>query len=149
MKGDLHFIMYMDASLMIILLGFNIWNWFLCLTGFTTIEFFRRQGRFDDEDMFDFSFETVRDNLFVIFGTTKPLRILSPSLRALPFNGTEWSFMLKDLGYSEEGIKDAKFDEEMPVQSEESKNVEMISIVKQQTSVLTEEFDSIESDILI
>jgi len=57
--------------------------------------------------------------------------------------------MLKDLGYSEEGIKEAKFDEEMPVQNKDSKNVELISIVKQQTSVLTEEFDSIESDILI
>jgi hypothetical protein len=46
--------------------------------------------------MFDYSFESVRDNLFVIFGTYKPIRILSPSLRALPFSGVEWSFVLKD-----------------------------------------------------
>ena len=51
------------------------------------------------EEVFDFSFDTIRDNLFVIFGTTKLARILSPSMRALPFNGIKWSFMLKDQGF--------------------------------------------------
>jgi hypothetical protein len=127
MRGDLSFLYIMDLTIGAILIGFNVWNWFLCMTGFTTIEFFKRQSRYEDEDMFDFSFETVRDNLFVIFGTIKPLRILSPSLRALPFNGTEWSFMLKDLGYDEEGLKEATFDEEMPTHAQ---NIEMTAVVK-------------------
>lgn len=95
----------MDCSLMVILVGFNCWNWFLCCTGFTTIEFFKRQALEDDDNLYDFSFENVKDNLFVIFGTIKPLRILSPSLRALPFSGIEWSFKMRDLGYNEEGYK--------------------------------------------
>lgn len=105
MKADLSFLVIMDTSLFLSLIFFNCWNWFLCLTGFTTIEFWRRMGMEQTDDLFDYSFETVKDNLFVIFGTYKPLRVLSPSLRALPFNGIEWSFMLKDSGYDEEGWK--------------------------------------------
>ena len=55
--------------------------------------------------MFDYSFDNVRDNLFVVFGTYKLFRILSPSMRALPFSGLEWSFVLKDLGYDEMGYR--------------------------------------------
>jgi hypothetical protein len=33
------FIMILDGSLAIVLFGFNIWNWFLAMTGLSTIEF--------------------------------------------------------------------------------------------------------------
>ena len=55
--------------------------------------------------MFDFSFDTVKDNLFVLFGTHKPLRILSPSMRALPLSGLEWSFLVKEEGFDEDGYR--------------------------------------------
>jgi len=55
--------------------------------------------------MFDYSFDNIKDNLFVVFGTYKPFRILSPSMRSLPFSGLEWSFVLKDLGYDEWGYR--------------------------------------------
>ena len=44
------------------------------------------------ENLYDFSFDTVSDNLFIIFGTHKIIRIFSPSLRALPLSGIEFSF---------------------------------------------------------
>jgi len=55
--------------------------------------------------MFDFSFDTVKDNLFVLFGTHKILRILSPSMRALPFSGLEWSYLVKEEGFDEDGYR--------------------------------------------
>lgn len=89
----------MDGALAVMLFGLNCWGWFLACSGYTTIEFMKRVNRAfdgDTDEHFDFSFDTVRDNLFVVFGTTKIARIFSPSLRALPFNGIEWSFMMKD-----------------------------------------------------
>jgi len=42
------------------------------------------------------------------------MRILSPSLRALPLNGIEFSFQMRDEGYTEEGFysNDSRDDEE-------------------------------------
>lgn len=48
-------------------------------------------------------FETISDNLFRVFGTHKFFRILSPSMRNVPFTGLEWSFMFKDEGFDESG----------------------------------------------
>jgi hypothetical protein len=81
--------------------------------GFTTIEVMRR-FQLRNDDVYDYSYETVKDNLFVVFGTHKLFRILSPSLRALPLNGIEFSFQMKDAGYNEEGIvwNDGRYDEE-------------------------------------
>jgi hypothetical protein len=56
------------------------------------------------DNLYDFSFNTVNDNLFVIFGTHKWFRILSPSLRALPLTGLEFSFQMKENGYGEDGV---------------------------------------------
>merc|ERR1712224_328947 len=50
---------------------------------------------------YDFTFSRVRDNLFKVFGTKSYFAMLSPSLRYNPFNGIEWSFQMKDLGFSE------------------------------------------------
>ena len=69
----------------------------------TTIEFMKR-FHLKNDNVYDFSYERIKDNLFVIFGTHKILRVLSPSLRALPFSGIEFSFQMKDDGYNEEGI---------------------------------------------
>lgn len=61
----------------------------------------------------------------MIFGTHNPIRVLSPSLRALPFSGIEFSFQMKEAGYNEDGIiwnddwSDGEGDEENPKQEEE------------------------------
>ena len=49
----------------------------------------------------DYSFKETRDNLFAVFGTNKLTRMFSPSLRSVPFNGIEFSFLQKDLGFDE------------------------------------------------
>lgn len=51
------------------------------------------------------SFSRLKDNVFRIFGTYSIVRMLSPSLRSVPFTGLEWSFQLKDEGYDENGNK--------------------------------------------
>jgi hypothetical protein len=81
-------------------------------SGMTTIELVRQNSLLPDEQMFDFSFDTISDNLFIIFGTHKIIRILSPSLRALPLSGIEWSFVLKDERFDEDGYRIVDPDEE-------------------------------------
>lgn len=90
------FLLLMDGTFILMLSGFNVWHWLMCMSGFTTIEFVKRINLELEMDLFDFSFPTARDNLFVVFGTTKLLRVLSPSMRSLPFSGLEWSFSMKE-----------------------------------------------------
>jgi hypothetical protein len=59
------------------------------------------------------SFDSAEDNLFEVFGTHKLLRVLSPSLRNVPFTGIEWSFLLNDLGFDQKGRKLQSIDVEM------------------------------------
>ena len=47
-------------------------------------------------------FRNVRDNLYKVFGTQSTVAILSPSLRAMPFSGVEWTYKARDLGFKEE-----------------------------------------------
>ena len=87
---------------MLCLLLFNGWNWFLALSGYTSIEWWTEclQDKADDKQYFCFSFSSINDNLFRIFGTNKLFRILSPSFRNVPFTGVEWAFLMQDLGYN-------------------------------------------------
>jgi sensor histidine kinase YesM len=119
-RADLSFILILDVSLCTVLSGFNAWNWYLACAGFTTVEFMKK-FHLRNDDVYDFSYDTVKDNLFVIFGTHKIFRILSPSMRALPFSGIEFSFQMKDEGYNEDGIiwNDSSEDEEAPKQQVE------------------------------
>ena len=57
-------------------------------------------------------FETISDNLYRVFGTHKWFRILSPSMRNIPFTGLEWSFWFKDEGYDCHGKAIETFDDE-------------------------------------
>ena len=45
-----------------------------------------------DAPMFDYSFKSVRDNLYKIFGTRSLIGMFSPSFRPNVFSGLEWSF---------------------------------------------------------
>ena len=101
------FLVILDFVLAIVMFGFTIWNWYLALVGYSTIEFWSSY-MWDDEPgkvKYEFGFKTVADNLFKAFGTHKLLRVFSPSMRNQQFNGLEWAFLLNDLGYDQTGVK--------------------------------------------
>ena len=106
-RSDLSFLVILDFSLAGVLAAFNGWNWFLALTGYTTIEFWQNMSMSErsKQETFDYSFGNAMENLFVIFGTQKIIRILSPSLSNSPLTGLEFSFVLHDEGYDCEGEK--------------------------------------------
>ncbi len=101
------FIAILDLVLCLVLFGFNVWNWFLAMSGYSTIEWWSEclQESAPDKQHFSYCFNTVNDNLYKVFGTYKLMRILSPSMRSLPFTGLEWSFLMRDLGYTQSGVK--------------------------------------------
>lgn len=109
---DLSYLLVMNSTLIIVLLGFNAWNWYLALSGTTTIEFWKWHGSYGVVP-FDYSFDLVRDNLFMTFGTQKIGRMFSPSLRAIPLNGLEWSFLLHERGIPEDGDIPYNYEREM------------------------------------
>ena len=39
------FVVILDAALTAVLIGFNGWNWFLAMSGYSTIEFWGKQTR--------------------------------------------------------------------------------------------------------
>ena len=98
------FLVLLDSALVVVLFGFNCWQWFLAMCGLTTIEFWDESVRNADGRK-DWAFKRVRDNLFRVFGTKSYFQLLSPSMRYIAFTGLEWSFQLKDLGYDEDGKK--------------------------------------------
>ena len=51
------------------------------------------------------SFDQITDNIYRVFGTHKLFRVLSPSLRNVPFTGLEWSFWYKDSGFDANGYE--------------------------------------------
>jgi hypothetical protein len=53
-----------------------------------------------DHVKYDFRFDSYKDNLFLVFGTSNIVRALSPSMRNVPFSGIEWAFLMQELGYS-------------------------------------------------
>ena len=94
-----------DLIMFIVASAFSLWSWFLAFVGSTTIEFWRGEGTglYDKEAIL--RFDTISDNMFRIFGTHSLIRVLSPSMRALPFTGLEWSFWLRDAGYDCDGLQ--------------------------------------------
>ena len=92
-----------------LMMSFNFWIWYLACSGSSSVEYwYRCFGEIDEPEgviKFDFSFVDKADNLFEIFGTNKLIRILSPSLRNVPFTGIEWAFLMQDLGFNQTGHK--------------------------------------------
>ena len=78
--SDLSYLLILNSSLILVLIAFNMWNWYLALSGTTTIEFWKWYGSYNMIP-FDYSFDLIKDNLFMIFGTQKIVRMFSPSLR--------------------------------------------------------------------
>jgi palmitoyltransferase len=97
------FVCILDTALSIVMVGFNAWNWYLAMTGYSTIEFFGSVSRQGDGQKYDFNFKRIQDNLYRVFGTQSLIAIFSPSLRSIPFSGIEWSYQMRDLGFNEKG----------------------------------------------
>jgi hypothetical protein len=106
----MNFLVCFDGLLSFCLFFYNIWCWFLAGSGLTTVEFMGRNTGYKSNH-YDFTFSRVRDNLFKVFGTKSYFAMLSPSLRYNPFNGIEWSFQMKDLGFNEYGEVSSKYAE--------------------------------------
>ena len=104
-KSMMNFILILDIILCIVMTGFTLWNWGLIIVGKTTIELWSDNFSSEDGDHIKLSFDTVSDNMYRVFGTHKMFRVLSPSLRNVPFTGLEWSFWYKDSGYDVDGLK--------------------------------------------
>lgn len=96
------FLVVFDTLLSFSLFWYNVWSWSIACSGLTTIEFVGRNTGYK-MNYYDFTFTRVRDNLFKVFGTKSYFQLMSPSLRYNPFNGIEWSFQMKDLGFNEFG----------------------------------------------
>ena len=101
-KMMMQFLVILDSALILLMLLFNVWNWFMACSGLSTLEFMGQATGYK-KNGFDYSFSRVRDNLFKVFGTKSYFAILSPSLRIGPFTGIEWSFQMMDLGFDEHG----------------------------------------------
>jgi len=99
-KAMFTFLALIDLVLGLVLVLFNGWNWYVAFCGYTTMEFWSNQTNAFGQEKMVYAFQTVSDNLYRVFGTHKFFRILSPSMRNVPFTGLEWAFMLSDLGYN-------------------------------------------------
>lgn len=88
------------------LMAFNVWSWLLACWGSSSIEFLQDLWDSDEEISRKQTMEFGKnptmftDNIFEIFGTHKMMRVLSPSLRSVPFTGIEWAFLMQDLGFN-------------------------------------------------
>lgn len=91
--------MTLSIAIFIVMVPFNIWNWYLAFSGQTTIEFWMKRSRnFRSGDVEDgetvkrvhFGFEDKLKNLELVFGTTKIYKMLLPSWRKLSNDGINW-----------------------------------------------------------
>ena len=94
-----------DVVLFIFMVIYSAWSWFMAFVGSTTVEFLKGEGTGLYKDEARLRFDAISDNLFRIFGTYKLIRVLSPSMRNVPFTGLEWSFYFRDAGYDCDGLK--------------------------------------------
>lgn len=93
------FTFFLDVFLFVVMIGFNSWNWYLGCIGITSIEYWTSKIRDDNVKgklFYDFSFQKVSDNIYMLFGTNKIVRVLSPSMRNVPFTGLEWAYLMRD-----------------------------------------------------
>ena len=61
------FVVILDAALTAVLIGFNGWNWFLAMSGYSTIEFWGKQTRVSIIiDCHNFSFREEFKNMTIV-----------------------------------------------------------------------------------
>jgi hypothetical protein len=86
----------LNVLLLVIMIGFTGWNGWLAIKGTNSVELSQQAS-------YDFRLKSWTENLFVVFGTTNLVRILSPSLRSVPFTGIKWAFLMQEQGFDQGG----------------------------------------------
>jgi hypothetical protein len=137
----MNFLFITDCVLFLILSILNMWHWTLAMTGVTTVDVLcgsnePRSSQSSSEKKQRLSFKRVSDNLFRVFGTHSFIGILSPSLRAMPFSGVEWTFQARDLGFMEEIDSDEEH-EEAPVKQSNPEDDYRVELEMSDLSTLT------------
>lgn len=107
--GFFVFIVTLAISLIIVLFFFNLWNWYLAIKGYTTIEYWggkneKKAAQTHEGNKFYSS--SYLENLEQIFGTQSFLKILKPTFRKMPHDGVSWSKRTEDIeqGNDEESL---------------------------------------------
>jgi hypothetical protein len=90
---EFHFVTVLALVGFFLMIFFNSWNWFLVVKGNTTIEFWTlRGGIASPNPIKDFTLNTWRDNVYLVFGTRSLIKaIFLPSVKKLPLSGLEWT----------------------------------------------------------
>jgi hypothetical protein len=102
-KGFLTCTLSMAFVLGAVMIGFNGWNWYLCLLGDSTVEFwkYKAQQKMMNGDskggIQHQRFQSMLDNMFKTFGTRNIFEVFLPSIRDLPFFGHEWTLEVIEL----------------------------------------------------
>lgn len=139
----MHFLVAFDTITCFLLMVYNIFSWTIACSGLTMIEFIGRQTGYK-ANYYDYTFARGRDNLFKIFGTKSYFQMLSPSLRYNAFNGIEWSFQQKDLGFNEYGEVSQANDEESKTLSKPSLVGQSIEMTRMEDAEGDEEIENAE-----
>jgi hypothetical protein len=104
MPTHFNFVCVLCLTGSLLLTVFNIWNWFLVLNGNTTIEYFSSQLGSSDISKLDYSMNTLSENIYMVFGTKSLIKIfLFPDLKMLPFSGMEWTRILDNNFFYQDG----------------------------------------------
>lgn len=122
----MNFIFITDLLLLVSLGCLNLWHWSLAMTGVSSVDLLcgRTSSTLTGQKRQRLTFRSIKDNLYRVFGTHSLVAMLSPSLRAMPFSGVEWTYQARDLGFMEEIESD---EETGGLQGEEVEMVEVKS----------------------
>ena len=107
----LTFAITLSVVLGFVMIGFNWWNWYLCLLGDSTVEFWQLKAKKLNVSMYNSAskeyqrFQSMRDNIFKTFGSRNFFSIFLPSIRDLPFFGHEWTYEVLELDNETSALK--------------------------------------------
>lgn len=109
------FISIVSLAGFLLTLFFSVWNWYLIIKGYTSIEFWgSRSGvlvktsSVNVEQIKTFSNGKINDHLFEVFGERNIFKILFfIRIKKLPFSGLEWSRYF-DNNFAIKGIEEVK-----------------------------------------
>lgn len=92
---EFSFVCVLSLASSVMMLFFNIWNWTLCFTGITAMEFWSNRMGNNKYKLKSFNFDSWRDNFYYIFGSRDIFKsIFIPSKRRICFSGLELSRLL-------------------------------------------------------
>jgi hypothetical protein len=92
--------------------AFTIWNWFLALKkGQGAVEFFFNSDPRNNDCTYRIT--SMKENLYIAFGTMNIFKVLLPVDREKPLNGLEWTYVKNLEGKIKIGSDNEEEDEEM------------------------------------